>query len=71
MMSPHMQNRNAPSKNCSVAGCSGMMISRGGQDAASASDPGGRSSEMTWVCDNNPAHVEVVARGDEQGIAGG
>ena len=71
MMSPHLQNRNAPSKQCSVSGCSGRMISTGDQEAANAAESAGRSSDMTWVCDNNPAHVEVVTPGDERGIAGG
>jgi hypothetical protein len=41
------------------------MIARGGQEVASATDPSERSSEVVWVCDNNPDHVEVATAGNE------
>ena len=63
-MSPHLQNRNAPSKNCSVSGCSGMMTLQRRQDVAS--DPRGleASSAATWVCDTDPGHTEVATAGE-------
>jgi hypothetical protein len=64
-MSPSIQNdlrRNAPSKTCSVSGCSGMMTLRGSNDAVGG--PAGPSSGATWVCDTNPAHVEVAGSGE-------
>ena len=67
-MSPHMQNRNAPTRSCTVSGCGGTMIFRGRQEVASAS---AGSSGGTWVCDNNPAHVEDVSPSEEQAISGG
>ena len=63
MMSPHLQNRNAPSKNCTVAGCGGMMTLRRSQEVASATLEA--SSGATWVCDNNPTHIEVVTPAEE------
>jgi hypothetical protein len=65
-MSPNIQNdsrRNASSKNCTVTGCGGMMTLHRSQEAASgALSP---SSGATWVCDNNPAHIEAAGLRDE------
>jgi hypothetical protein len=58
-----MQNRNAPSKDCTVPGCSGTMTLRRSQDAqgaASSSSSGGR-----WVCDTDSSHTEAAGREDE------
>jgi hypothetical protein len=60
-MSPSLQNRNAPSKNCTVSGCSGMMTLQSRQEVASAEGSGG----ATWVCDTDPTHTEVVSAGAE------
>ena len=61
MMSPSLQNRNAPSKNCTVPGCGGMMTLRRPQEVGSASS----SSGATWVCSNNPSHIEVVTPAEQ------
>jgi hypothetical protein len=61
MMSPHLQNRNAPSKNCTVPGCGGIMTLQRSQEVGSAA----LSSGGTWVCSNNPSHIEVVRPADE------
>jgi len=58
MMSPHLQNWNAPSKNCTVPGCSGMMTLHRLQDGSSAAQNLEGSSGGTWVCDTNPEHTE-------------
>ena len=63
-MSPSLQNRNAPSKNCTVSGCGGTMTLRRGQEVASAShNPEGAGG--TWVCGNDPSHTEAVPAGQE------
>jgi hypothetical protein len=60
-MSPNLQNRNAPSKDCTVSGCSGTMNLRrpGGPNS-----PEGAVGAM-WVCDNDPSHVETAAPAEE------
>jgi hypothetical protein len=66
-MSPNLQNdlrRNAPSKSCTVSGCGGMMTLHRPQDAAGAANALGGSSGATWVCDNNPSHIEVARAED-------
>jgi hypothetical protein len=50
-----------------VSGCGGTMVFRGRQEVASA-DSG--SSGGTWVCNNDPAHVEDVTPGEERSISG-
>ena len=55
-MSPTLQNRNVPTKDCTVSGCSGRMTLRGTQEVASATQ--GRASGSAWVCDTDPSHVE-------------
>jgi len=70
LMSPNLQNRNAPSKNCTVSGCGGMMMFRGGQGLSSGSDALEGSPESAWVCDTNPDHVEGVTPAEEQAISG-
>jgi hypothetical protein len=64
-MSPSLQNRNAPSKNCTVSGCAGMMTLRSRQEAGSASHNPDGSAGATWVCDNDPTHTEVGPAGEE------
>jgi hypothetical protein len=61
MMSPSLQNRNAPSKNCTVPGCDGMMTLHRPQEVGSASGSPG----ATWVCSSNPSHIEVVTSAEE------
>jgi hypothetical protein len=61
MMSPHLQNRNTPSKTCTVPGCGGMMTLHRPQEVGSASG----SSGATGVCSNNPSHIEVVTPAEE------
>jgi len=61
MMSPSLQNRNAPSKNCTVPECGGMMTLQRRQEVGSASG----SSGAAWVCSNNPSHVEAVSPAEE------
>ena len=64
-MSPHLQNRNAPSKTCTVPGCTGTMTlrsPRGGEGAGGSSDG---PSGGTWVCDTDSSHTEAAGRGDE------
>jgi hypothetical protein len=61
MMSPNLQNRNAPSKNCTVSGCGGMMTLHRPQEVASAPRNLEGSSGATWVCDNDPTHIEIAA----------
>lgn len=63
MMSPNLQNRNVPSKDCSVPGCSGKMTLRGRQEVANAGPEG--LSGATWVCDTDPTHVESANAGGE------
>ena len=60
-MSPNLQNRNAPSKECTVSGCSGTMTLRrpGGPNAQEG------SAGATWVCDNDPTHTEAAASAEE------
>jgi hypothetical protein len=60
-MSPNLQNRNAPSKDCTVSGCSGTMTLRrpGGPTAQEG------SARATWVCDNDPAHTEAAAPSED------
>ena len=65
-MSPSLQNdsrRNAPSKNCTVSGCGGMMTLHSSHEAASGAD--GPSSGATWACDSNPTHIEIASLRDE------
>ena len=54
MMSPNLQNRNPPSKACTVPGCSGRMTLRGRQEVVGQEGASG----ATWVCDTDPTHVE-------------
>jgi hypothetical protein len=57
LMSPHLQNRNAPSKNCTVSGCDGKMT----LDTSEGVGDGARNQEGSgakWVCDNDPSHTE-------------
>jgi hypothetical protein len=63
MMSLNLQNRNVPSKDCSVPGCSGKMTLRGRQEVANAGPEG--LSGATWVCDTDPTHVESANAGGE------
>jgi hypothetical protein len=66
MMSPSIQNdarRNAPSKNCTVSGCGGMMTLHRSQEAVGGADS--PSSGATWVCDSNPTHIEVASPAEE------
>ena len=63
-MSPNLQNRNAPSKNCTVSGCSGMMTVYRRQDLASAPQNVEGSAGAAWVCDTDPTHTDV-APGEE------
>jgi hypothetical protein len=62
-MSPNLQNRNAPSKNCSVSGCDGMMHRR--QEMASAPRNQEGSGGAIWVCDTDPTHTEAVTAGEQ------
>jgi hypothetical protein len=66
-MSPSLQNRNRPSKTCTVSGCGGMMTFHTAQETASAREesPGG-----TWVCDNNPTHTEGASPSEDRGSSG-
>ena len=57
MMSPNLQNRNPPSKDCTVPGCSGRMTLRGRQEVVGQEG----SSGATWVCDTDPTHVESAS----------
>ena len=63
-MSPSLTNdlrRNAPSKSCTVSGCGGTMTLQRPQEVGSVSG----SSGATWVCDNNPTHIETVTPAEE------
>jgi len=68
---PVLQNRNAPSKSCSVSGCGGTMTFRSGQDLTGGPAAMDGSSGASWICNNNPSHVEVVSPGEEQSVSGG
>jgi len=60
-MSPNLQNRNAPSKDCTVSGCSGTMnLSRPGGPTNSEG-----AARAMWVCDSDPSHVEAAAPAEE------
>ena len=67
-MSPTIQNRNAPSKDCTVSGCGGRMTFQRSPEASGARNQEGSSG--AWVCDDNPAHVEFVTPGEEQSSSG-
>lgn len=70
MMSPSLQNdlrRGGVSKPCTVSGCGGTMTFRHDPEVASASDG---STGATWVCENDPSHVEVVTAADDIEISG-
>jgi hypothetical protein len=58
-MSPHMQNRNAPSKPCTASNCGGTMRLQRPEDAV-----GGQAQGGTWVCDSDPDHNEPARSGD-------
>jgi hypothetical protein len=58
MMSPHLQNRNAPSKNCTISGCGGMMTLHRPQEVGSDPQTLEGAAGATWVCNTDLTHTE-------------
>ena len=47
------------------------MTFRSGQDLTGGPAAMDGSSAASWICNNNPSHVEVVSPGEEQSVSGG
>jgi hypothetical protein len=60
----------APSKSCTVSGCGGTMACHHRQKEASAPHTLEWPWRATWVCQVNPAHIEVVTPAEEKALSG-
>ena len=61
----------APSKNCTVSSCGGMMTFHPRRREAAGEHTLEWPWRATWVCQANPAHIEVVTPGEEKALAPG
>ena len=60
----------APSKDCTVSGCGGMMRFHPREKEAAGLHTLEWPWRATWVCQSNPAHIEVVTPAQEKALAG-
>ena len=60
----------APSKNCTVSGCGGTMRFHPRQKEAAGAHTLEWPWRATWVCQANPAHIEVATPAEEKALAG-
>ena len=58
----------APSKSCTVSGCGGTMRFHPQQKEAAGEHTLEWPWRATWVCQANPAHIEVVTPGEEKAL---
>jgi len=59
-----------PSKTCTVAGCVGLMRFHPRQTEASAPHTLEWPWRATWVCQANPAHIEIATPAEEKALSG-
>jgi hypothetical protein len=60
----------APSKNCTVSGCGGTMKFNPRQQEAAGLHTLEWPWRATWVCQANPAHIEIATPAEEKGLSG-
>ena len=59
-----------PARNCTVPECGGTMRFHPRQQEASALHTLEWPWRATWVCETNPAHIEVATRAEEKALSG-
>ena len=59
----------APSKTCTFSGCGGTMTFHPRQQEAVGAHTLEWPWRATWVCQANPAHIEVATPAEEKALA--
>ena len=60
----------APSKSCTVSGCGGTMRFHPQQKEAAGEHTLEWPWRATWVCQANPAHIQVATPAEEKALEG-
>jgi len=65
-----MSASHAPTKSCTIPGCGGLMTLHPRQVEAAGAHTLEWPWRATWVCQTNPAHIEVATPAEEKGFPG-